>query len=154
MSSINQVYSTLRTVIPLITTLNGKKELPIPESLRDNNDNLLKDGWGIIVGPSSPWNGGETCKSMDEVEFSIVVTRESFNSIADPSKATTTNDHLLSCMNDIRIRLLDSDKLGIPQYLDMVTFTGASGIEFSSGDKYNIRAITINFMFLISEALG
>ena len=154
MSSINQVYSTLRTAIPLITGFTGKKEIPNPENLQDNNSNILKDGWGIIVGPSSPWNGGETCKTMDEVEFSIVVTKESFNSIADPSKAVTTNDTLLSNLNDVRVRLLDSDKLGIPQYLDMVTFTGASGIEFSKSDKYNIRAITINFTFLISEALG
>ena len=57
-------------------------------------------------------------------------------------------------MNDLRVRLLDSDKLGIPNYLDMVTFTGASGIEFSKSDKYNIRAITVNFNFLITEALG
>lgn len=153
MSSIEQVYSTLRTVIPLITGMTSKKELTHPESLKDNNGNLLKDGWGIIVGPSSPFSGSTTCTTMDEVEFSVVVTKESFNSIADPSKAFNTNSELLKNMSDIRIRLLDSDKIGIPQYLDMVQFTGASGIEFVNTDKYNIRAITINFNFLITEAL-
>ena len=154
MGRINQVYSTLRTVIPLITGFSTKKELPIPESLEDNNSNLLKDGWGIIVGASNPFQSQEMCYSMDEVQFSIVITKESFNSIADPSKAVSTNDTLLQNMNDLRVRLLDSDKLGIPNYLDMVTFTGASGIEFSKSDKYNIRAITVNFNFLITEALG
>ena len=153
MSSIEQVYSTLRAIIPLITGMSGKKELTHPESLRDNNGNLLKDGWGIIVGPSSPFVGSTTCTTMDEVEFSIVVTKESFNSIADASKAVATNSELLKNLSDIRVRLLDSDKLEIPQYLDMVRFTGASGIEFVNADKYNIRAITINFTFLITEAL-
>ncbi len=154
MSNIEQVYSTLRTIIPLITGMSSKKELTHPESLRDNNGNLLKDGWGIIVGASSPFAGPTTCTTMDEVEFSIVVTKESFNSIADASKAANTNAELLKNLSNIRIRLLDSDKLGIPQYLDMVTFTGASGIEFVNADKYNIRAITINFNFLITEALN
>lgn len=154
MSNIEQVYSTLRTIIPLITGFSTKKELTHPESLRDNNANLLKDGWGIVVGPSSPFGSQETCRTMDEVEFSIVVTKESFNSMADASKAVTTNSELLKNLSDVRIRLLDSDKLGIPQYLDMVTFTGASGIEFVNSDKYNIRAITINFSFLITEALS
>lgn len=154
MSNINQVYSTIRTVIPLITGMSAKKELTHPESLKDNSAHLLKDGWGVIVGPSSPFAGQEMCRTMDEVEFSIVVTKESFNSIADHTQAFNTNDELLQNMSNIRVRFLDSDKLGIPQYLDMVSFTGASGIEFINSDKYNIRAITINFTFLITEALG
>jgi hypothetical protein len=154
MSNINQVYSTLRTIIPLITGMTSKKELTCPESLRDNNSNILKDGWGIVVGPSNHFSGQELCRTMDQVSFSIVVTKEAFNSIADPSKAFTVNDELLTNLSNIRVRLLDSDKLGIPQYLDMVEFNGASGIEFVNSEKYNIRSITINFNFLITEALS
>ena len=153
MSSINQVYKTLRQIIPTITGISGKKELPNPESLENNNDNLLKDGWGIIVGDSSPFDSQELCRTMDEITFSIVITKESFNSIADASKSFNTNDELLQNMSDIRVRLLDSDKIGIPQYLDMITYTGSSAIEFVNSDKYNIRAITINFNFLITENL-
>ncbi len=153
-TNIEQVYTKLREIVPLITGMTSKKELPNPESLKDNNSNILKDGWGIIVGPSSPFGSQEFCRTMDEVEFSIVVTKESFNSVADPSKAFNTNAELLKNLSDIRVRLLDSDKLGIPQYLDMVNFTSASGIEFVNSDKYNIRAITINFNFLITESLS
>lgn len=154
MSNINQVYSTLRSAIPSITGLASKKELPNPESLRDNNSNILKDGWGIVVGSSNPFSSQEFCRTMDQVNFSIVVTKESFNSVADHTKAFTVNDELLSNLNNIRKRLLASDKLGIPQYLDMVNFIGASGIEFVNADKFNIRSITINFSFLITEALS
>jgi len=154
MSSINQVYTTLRTIIPTITAFSGKKELPCPENLANNNDNILKNGWGIIVGASSPFESQELCRTMDEVNFSIVITQESFNSIASGDPQFNTNNALLSCMNDLRVRLLDSDKIGIPQYLDMISYTGSSAIEFINSDKYNIRAITVNFNFLITEALG
>lgn len=152
MSNINQVYSTLRTVVG--TLFPNKKELTHPESLKDNNANLLKEAWGIIVGPSSPFGSQETCRTMDVVEFSIVITKETFNSIADHGKAFNCNDALLKDMSDLRVRLLDSDRLGISNYLAMVQFTSASGIEFINSDKYNIRAITINFSFLVIEALG
>lgn len=154
MSSIELVYAKIREVMTLITGMTDKKELPNPESLKDNNSNLLRDGWGVIVGPSSPFSGQVFCHTMDNLEVSIVITKESFNSMADPSQAVNTNADLLKNMSDIRVRLLDSDKLGIPQYLDMVSFTGASGIEFINADKYNIRAMTLNFTFLITEAVG
>ena len=152
MSNVNATYSQLKNVIGLL--FPGKKILTHPESLKDNNSLLLKNGWGIIVGPSNPFPSQETCRTMDVIEFSIVLTKETFNSNADSSKAFDCNNSLLQELSDLRVRLLDSDKLGIPNNLAMVQFQGASGIEFINSDKYNFRSITASFSFLVIESLG
>ena len=152
MSNINTVYSQLKVVVGSL--FPNKKLLTHPESLKDNSALFLKDGWGIIVGPSSPFPSQETCRTMDVIEFSIVLTKETFNSNADVSKAFDCNNSMLQDLSDLRVRLLDSDKLGIPNSLAMVQFSSASGIEFVSSDKYNFRSITANFSFLVIEQLG
>jgi hypothetical protein len=153
MSGIQDAYDYLRVAVPLITSFVGKFEIPYPESLQDNNSLILKNGWGVIVGDSSPYASQEYCRTLDEVSFSVVITKESKNSDSNPSLAAATNKELLGNLNDLRVRLMNSDKLGIPLVITKIDFTGASGIEFSSPDKYNIRAITANFTFLIEENL-
>lgn len=146
MSDVQTVFDSIRSIVPTIASLSTWKELPIPEDLQKNNENILAlGGWGIIVGDTSEFDSQELCFTMDSTTFSVVITRSSFNSNDNQDEAHKIKKELLGIAYDIRSRLTDSTELSIPSNLTILKYNGTSPVELIRADKYALRSMTINF---------
>jgi len=154
MSNISTIYDTLRTEIPTLSGFTTKTEIPLPDSLTSNIDNVMRDGWGIIVGGASPSGFIEFNSQFTDQEFTIVLTREIFRQTTSVEPGVTTNKAMLEDVNTLKARFLQSDELGIHSNIAKIEFASSTGIEFVETGKNNLRSMSVTFIFTIREQIN
>ena len=151
-TSISYVLDAIRTRVPLILT-GARFELPNPYDLVENSEHLLDNGWGVKVGPTTNFN--LSLNSLAELRtVSIVVTRRVPRITGQQTQLHTCIKALLEDELVVKKDFVDSDPLGIPQYLIKIDYTSSSGIEFVQTGKFSIISTEITFEALIKEALS
>lgn len=151
MSKFSTVYDQLRT--ELATIFPNKTEIPIPESLTQNDDNLLRDGYGLIVGPSTQ-GIIDTFKDTSTIHsFDIVLTRELIRLEHDTERKHTETKNLIEDLIGLRVSFLNFDQLTIEASIQKIDYNGMSEISFVNSDKFDIISASINFNIEITETI-
>jgi len=151
MSKITTVYNTILTKVAGL--FPSKTKIPLPESLPDNDNNLLRDGYGVMVGASTI-SALDTFKDSNiSREFTIVFTEELIRTNHDADSRDTVLLSILEDMVTLKQDFLNFDQLGIDSSIEKVTFVGSSGVEYANIDDFSIMTMNITFSIDISEII-
>lgn len=151
-TSISYVLDAIRARVPIILT-GSRFELPNPYDLVENSEHFLDNGWGIKVGPTTNFNLNYN-SIAERRTVSIVITRRVPRITGQQTQLHTSIKNLLEDELKIKKDFVDSEELGVPQYLIKIDYTNSSGIEFVQTGKFSIISTEITFGALIKEALS
>lgn len=158
MSSIDNVFDAIRAAIPTYTGFSTKKEIPNTYALEDNPINYLEDSWGLLIG-----SGTRSSKDVLAVQdfrvsterpISVILSRSVYEVHTISSEINTQVKNLLLDAKTIRNNFLSSSKFGVLKGGEEIVYTGDSGVNFISGDKFKIIYTQIDFTFEILETIN
>ncbi len=148
MSKISTVYDQVLT--ELNTLFSTKTRIPNAYSLIDNNDNFLRDGWGLVLGSSSP--APSEFKSFNrEFTFTVVLSREVIRLDSDSATIDTVSKALLEDAYTMERRFMDYDQLSIEADIEIIRQGNNSGVEFFIGDNFSFASLEADFIINIRE---
>lgn len=150
MSNFSTVYDQLISLIPTLSGFTTKTKIINPYELESNDDNLLRDGWGLIVGDSFEGELDVFNKTNVNQSFGVVLTRELNQTYHNATPYETVTKLLIEDAVTLRVRFLNADQLGVQNNLELVRYVGRTGISFIS-DELKILTTTVNFNFSITE---
>lgn len=151
MSKLSTVYD--RILVELATlypSASGYTRIPYAYDLEKNDDNLLRLGWGVVVGPAERVDL-EWCNLAFSREVTIVLTRESFNTGNDEAAYDAIVKGLIEDCYKVQDRFYEPDQLAIEASIVKVDPLGATGIEQVEGDRVTFLTASTSFSFLIRE---
>lgn len=142
MSNVSTIHSAIKS--RLSTIFPNKTVIPNPFELDQNNDNLLKDGYGIFYGAASlpEFDLGIHIQGYLR-EFNIVLAKKVYRLEVDSQPFETVQLALLEDQNTMvnslaNVRSIDPNVVRLEYVSD-------SGVEFIFSEKNNYLAITTNF---------
>lgn len=141
----DQIISKLGTLFPTRT------RIPNPYSLVDNNDRLLKFGYGLKVGSAS-FSEFEFCSRVSQRTFSVVFTYEMYRTDSDFFQFDDVSKKLLEDVNTIQGLFFNYNELDIEQNILKVDIDSVSEVEMvlgSGNTKY--LSMEASFLFQIKE---
>jgi hypothetical protein len=139
----DQIVSQLATLFPSAT------RIPDAYAVEENNDNFLRNGYGIKVG-SADFQEFEFCKWMVGRQVTIVFTKEVFR--LDSVSADTVEKALLEAVYETQKLFFNYSQLGIEADIMRVDITGSSEIQRVSSENGLYMSIECSFNFLIQES--
>lgn len=139
MSVVSDIYDDLHTKIA--AQLTSHTRIPNPYDLPSNNEQFLRVGYGMQVGPAVNPKRFVSCKGGLSREYIIAVTRKFFAREFDSASKGTTEKSLLE-----DIRLLKNDF----QENNVLTVSQA-GVQFFESDS-GIFALTGQENIYVIEA--
>lgn len=142
MSNVSTIHASL--VASLASLFPSKTVIPNPFSLEDNNQNLLKDGYGYFYGPAGlpDFDLGIHIQGYSR-DFNIVMTKNVYRTDISPEPFVTTQLALLEDQNTLVNSFADIRNLD--QNVVSIEFVSDSGVEFIFADKNNYLALTTTF---------
>lgn len=154
MSNFTTIYDQLiGTTIPALTGFNTKTQIVNPYSIEENDINLLRNGWGILIGPASESPRQEYKYTRVVQEISFLLTRVVRATDHNKTPLETATKSLIEDAVLIRLDLYDDDEITIPSNIEKIDFTNRSGVSYIPADGYNIIFTIANFNFEIRETL-
>lgn len=148
MSKITTVYNQI--LVKLSELYNGKTRIPNPYSIDRNNDNLLRDGYGLKVGAAS-FEPFEFCNFVVNREFSVILTREMFRLDSSTPEFDDRAVKLLEDVYEVQELFFNYNELGIDAEILKVDLGGVSEITTVNTDKSNFLSMEVSFTFSIKE---
>lgn len=149
MSKITTVYNQI--LVKLAELYNGKTRIPNPYSIDRNNDNLLRDGYGLKVGSAS-FEPFEFCNFVVSREFSVILTREMFRLDSSTPEFDDRAVKLLEDVYEVQELFFNYNELGIDAEIIKVDLGSVSEITFVNTDKSNFLSMEVSFIFSIKES--
>jgi len=150
MSNITTIYDLFVTRLGVIYPSHSK--LTNPHKIEENNDMLLKLGYGLRMGPGLNTKRHLACKASIEREITIVFTRKHFALEQTLTPKQTVEKALLE---DQFLLIKD-----VETYPDLentviakIEYVSDRGIEFIYGDKDNFIQLETVFNFEYFEFL-
>lgn len=141
MSNVSSIYDAFKS--EMSTTFASKTQIPNPFSIENNNDNTLRDGYGIRFGAAGlasfdlPSFQGYSREIVVTFTTQVFRTDNNILKLEDAQKALMENQNTL--INSLaKSRAFDD-------YAVSVEFTTDSGIEFVFGDKFSFLYIDSSF---------
>lgn len=148
MSRISTVYD--RILVELAALYPSKTRIPYAYDLVSNDDNFLRDGYGLTVGPASPALL-EWCKNAMDRQFTIVLTGEVFNTGSNP---TIYDDIVKALLEDIfkaQKRFYEPDQIAIEGDIVKIDLNSISEVTQVQAEKLTFLSMSITFNFTIQE---
>lgn len=151
MSKISTIYDQLvNTTIPSLTGFNSKTRISNPFEIEKNDLMLLKNGWGLKLGPASDSPFQEFNKTKVTQVFSIVLTRQVIKTQHNYTNLDTAVKLLKEDALLVRLDFYNADQLGLDSSIELITFSGESEIEYID-DEFEIIVMQVDFNFEINE---
>jgi hypothetical protein len=150
MSKVSTVYD--RMLAALGEEFPSLTRIPNPYLLEENNDNFLRNGFGLKVGAGA-YTPFEFCSYVISRRFSVVFTRELFRVDSSPDKADDVIKELLENVKQVQDLFYAHDELGIPESILKVDITDVSEIGPVASDKFKFLTVECSFDFHIKEDL-
>jgi hypothetical protein len=148
MSNASIIYDTI--IEKLEDTFSEKTRIPNPYVLADNNDNLLRDGVGLVVGSAS-FEPFEFCNFVVGRTFTVVFTREMVRLDSSHEEYDTMSKLFLEDVYELQKLFFNYNELGIEANILKVDIVSSSEVSAIS-DKNNFYSITAEFNFSIKES--
>lgn len=149
MSKVTTVYETL--IEKIAELFPDKTRIPNAYLLTANNDNLMKNGWGLRVDPAD-YEEHEFCSFMVNRTFTIIFTREMFRLNSSVEEYDSIVPEMLEDVYNIQEMCFNYNELGIDAAIAKVDIGSCSGIESFINDKQNYYKIECSFSFSIKES--
>lgn len=144
MSTSTDLYDKIRAAIPTLTGFNTKTEIPYPYSLEDNNINLLRDGWGIRIGPSSPDTETDYPQYTVIQEYEVVLARIHVSTASNADPLVTVTKELMDDIATIQDDFTGS-RFSIADKVEYVDVVSISSVDNVTSGKFNHIVISITF---------
>lgn len=142
MSNITNIFNSLSQT--LIDTFPGKTVIPNPFDLGENNQNLLKNGYGFYFGPAGlpDFDLGVHIQGYSR-EFVVVMTKNVYRTDVSLDPFSQTQLELIEEQNTLVNTFADVRNLD--QNVVSIEFVSDGGVEFIFADKNNYLALATNF---------
>lgn len=150
MSNFSTTYDQIRSV--LATLFSDKGELESPDNLIDNVDQVLTNGFGVIVGPAVPQDF-DYADFLEDRDFTIVFTEEVRAIPGDKSPLLTIKKNMIEDQVTLKKDFLSSDQIGVSSSVQRIELVSATGVDFIPG-KENILTTSVTFAVGISETIN
>ena len=150
MSNFTTIYDRMR--VEIAAHFSSARELPNPENLEENADQILNNGYGIIVGPATVLTDFDNTEYYEEREFQIVFTRVIKTTDNNVAPLVTAKKNLIEDTVTLKKDWLNADQLTVDSSVQTVKLGDSSGIEFIT-NKPNFIKTTIKFIVGISESI-
>ena len=137
--NIVQIYDAIYAL--LATLYPNKIRIPNPYSLDDNNNAMLKNSYGVIMGPSINTDQLQGSMIVMDRDCSIVLTKQIFDNNTDSTIRVTAEKEIITDMLAII-----KGVVGMPG-TDNFKFINDEGIEFALNDNFGYLKHTANFVF-------
>ncbi len=153
MSAISDLYDALVTRLEAVLPYaSGFTRIPNPYDLSDNNDQMLRQGWGLAVGPAANANRELSCNLHVDREFTVSISRELFKLEHDVEARADVDKQL---MEDLRLVFKDFEKqTTLNTGLRFCTYVSDSGIESIRGESQVFLTIRAQFRTVYIENLN
>jgi len=148
MSKITTVYNKI--IEKLSELYHDKQRITNAYSLTDNNDNLLRDSFGLKVG-SADFEELEFCNFVVNRTFSVVLTREMFRLESSTGEFDDRSVKMLEDVYEVQELFFNYNELGIGDDILRVQIGSASEVTAFNGDKSNFLSMEASFTFSIKE---
>jgi len=147
-SKISTVFDAISTNMAALFTT--KTRIPFPESLADNAEIFLRNGYGIRFDGSN-LSEGEFCNYNIDYSFTIILTQEFFDNESNYLTDDSSKKSILEDVYSIQKDFYNVDKIGLASSCEKI-FLGSVGPLQSVEDKRHVRFIEINLIFTIKES--
>jgi hypothetical protein len=143
MSKISDAYQVLIDLIK--SEFTDRIELKNPYVLDDNEDIILKSGFGVTLLPTTNLKRVTSCIYTLEREVQVVFTNQVFGTNRDMGPRQSVEKFLM----DEQLKLIKAiDASGnLNDLLAKRDFSGDNGIEFVFSERNNYLALTSSFLF-------
>lgn len=152
MSLVSTLYAAMLVRLDaLYPAASGWTRIPEPYELPDNSDSMLRQGWGLKMGPGRPANGSLACNFHLYRTFTVVLSRECFKLEND---GVGKGEVDLALMEDVRTILRDFEtNTTLNSGQGVCTYESDNGVtDVRTGDNA-FKAVEVNFSVLIIESL-
>lgn len=148
MSNVSTIHTSL--LASLAGMFPNKTIIPNPFNLEDNNQNLMKDGYGFFYGAAGlpDFDLGIHIQGYSR-EFNVVITKNVYRTDVSPDPYTTAQLALLEDQNTMVNTFADVRNLD--QNVVSIEFVSDGGVEFIFADKNNYLALTTTFAVSYKE---
>ncbi len=147
-SKITTIYDQI--LVELAALFTGHTRIPYAYDLGNNDDNFLRKGYGLKVGSSTKVDLA-LCDIAFDRTFTVVVTRESFNTGSNPTGYDDLVKELMEDLFLVQERFMAQDQLSIEASIVKIEPAGQSPIEQLEGDRVNFLTQEADFIFTIKE---
>lgn len=151
-SLITTLYDAMTArLAAVLTPTAGWTRIPNAYDLSANNDQMLKSGWGLAMGPAANTNLQMGGFKTQERTFKVVISAE-----------LAKTDHDVTGIGDVQKYILEALALVITDFEKTTTlntgqgfcaYRGDEGISFVSGSDSGFLAVTANFTVQLLEQL-
>jgi hypothetical protein len=148
MSKISTIFD--RILVELAALYPSATKIPYPYDLIRNDDNFLRLGYGLKVGPSNPIQL-DFCKNAFERNFTIILTREVYNTGSNDSAYDDIVKGLLEDIYAAQDRFNEPDQIAIESDIVKIDFVGAGGAEQIDSENKAFLTMEATFNFIIQE---
>ena len=147
MSNVSTIFDNFLALLQ--TEFASKTQLANPFSVQNNNDNILKEGYGLRYGPASLPDFDLTSFQGYSREIVVILTKQVFKTDNDTDNFSTAQKAMVEDQNTLinslaKNRTFDSSTVS-------VEFTGDSGIEFIFNGKFNFLYLETSFEIQYKE---
>lgn len=149
MTKVVTVQEAIRTVFA--TLLSTKIEIPDTINIANNDDNVLDEGWGLVIGEVEEPEIDVLCNDRTRHNYSIIITKWIPRLDHDADLFHTKMNELSEDARTVRQKLVASDQLGIENTIDIVKHTGTASIAKVGTERGTILFIEVKFYVEISE---
>jgi hypothetical protein len=145
------ILTALRSTVGGLTGFTTKTEIPNPYVMLSNPIGMLKDGWGLTVGASSP-GAAEFNSTVDVITFNFELTRELLSTDNNVEPLMAAIAALKEDATTLMTRLERGDAISAD--LEGFQYVSTSAVEVIQDASNNpIVTISVSFLGAIRETL-
>jgi len=153
MSRQSVAYDAILAALELeFPAADGWTRIPYPYDLLKNDDNFLRKGYGVKVGPANRVDL-EWCNLAFTRTVSVVFSRESFNTGSNVTLGDDIAKDLLEDIYKVQDRFNQQDQLLVEASIVKIDPTSSSGVESVDGEKVTFLSMEASFDFTIQESI-
>jgi len=151
MSNVSTIHDTLLS--SLASLFSTMTRIPNPYSLEDNQNVLLKSGFGLKMNGTN-FADSEFCTYSYTADFGVIFSKEVVMLGNDEDGFDTAVKALLEASNTLQLNWLTNSQIGIESNITQVNFINTSGIDFVVAGKSKFVTIEVAFSIQIRENLS
>ena len=141
MSTFSSVYDAIITRCQAV--YSSKMRITNPYAISENPEQILSNGWGISIGPSTNTNRELTCKISIQSTFTLYLTKRSLSIELDVESRASIEKAL---KDDQLVFIQDLyQNTALPSVLDINAFVSDGGIETVFSGKDSFKLLSTNF---------
>ncbi len=149
MSNISTIYDSVRSNIATLFT--SKIELINPDNLIENSDIILKDSFGVMIGPGIPLTFLNS-EYLEQRSFNVILTKEVKSTENNKTPLITAKKALLEEVTTMKQLFLNVSQLSIDSSVQMIDAGICSAIT-PINSKTNFISCSVEFLIQFSESI-